>query len=320
VTVDDEAGVVKAGKRPARVWSALAVVYVVWGSTYLGIDLAVRTLPPFLMLAARFLIAGGLLFAWSLYRGGRPLRLPSAREWRAAFVVGAALLFVGNGTVAWAEDRGVETGTAALIIASVPLWLALLDRLLYRQRLGAGAAAGLVAGFAGVALLVAPAGGGSDWLGELSLLGGAGLWALGSLYSRRAPSPSPLLGASMQMLVGGALLAAFGAATGELGALGLGAVSATSLAGFAYLVVFGSLLGFTAYVWLLRSAPTSLVGTYAYVNPVVAVLLGTALLDEKLSWRMLAGGAVVLVAVVLLVTRPALRARRTAVAVPARGR
>lgn len=313
-------GAVRAGTSSARVWAALAVVYVVWGSTYLGIELAVRTLPPFLMLAARFLLAGGFLFAWSLARAHRPRRLPSLREWRAALVVGAALLLVGNGAVAWAEDRGVETGTAALIIASVPLWLALLDRVLYRQRLGAGAAVGLVAGFGGVALLVAPAGGNSDWLGELSLLGGAALWALGSLYSRRAPSPSPLLGAAMQMLAGGALLALLGAATGEVGALRSGAVSFASLAGFAYLVVFGSLLGFTAYVWLLRTAPTSLVGTYAYVNPVVAVLLGTVLLDEALSWRMLAGGGVVLAAVVLLVTRPGPRAGRTAFAVPARSR
>ncbi len=310
----------RGGASPAKVWAALAVVYVVWGSTYLGIELAVRTLPPLLMLAARFVIAGSLLFAWGLARSPRPVCLPSGREWRAAFLVGALLLGVGNGTVAWAEHRGVATGTAALIIASVPLWLALLDRAVYAQRLGARASLGLVAGLGGVAVLVSPGGGGSDWAGELGLLGGAAAWALGSLYARRAPSPSPLVGASMQMLAGGLLLALAAAVRGEVGQLRLEAVSATSLAGLAYLVVLGSLLGFTAYVWLLRSAPTSLVGTYAYVNPVVAVLLGTAVLEERPTWTMAAGGAVVLAAVFLIVTGPARAGRGTAVAVPARGR
>jgi drug/metabolite transporter (DMT)-like permease len=144
------------------------------------------------------------------------------------------------------------------------------------------------------------------------------VWALGSLYSRRAPSPSPIRGAAMQMLAGGVLLAAAGAARGEVGELRLSSVSATSLAALAYLTVVGSLLAFTAYVWLLRAAPTSLVGTYAYVNPVIAVLLGAAVLDEGLSARTLAGGAVVIVAVMLIVTRPAARPG-AAVTVPARG-
>ena len=304
----------------ARVWAALLVVYAVWGSTYLGIELAVRTLPPFLMLAARFLIAGTLLYVWVAVRDRRLLRPPSLHEWRAALVVGGALLLIGNGTVAWAEDRGVETGTAALIIASVPLWLALLDRVLYGQRLGLAIVAGLVVGFGGVALLVAPGGGGSDRVGELSLIGSALAWALGSLYSRRAPSPSPLLGAAMQMLAGGALLVVFGLAVGEGGELRASEVSAASLGGLAYLVVFGSLLGFTAYIWLLRTAPTSLVSTYAYVNPVVAVLLGSVVLDEALSWRVVAGGGIVIAAVALIVTRPRMRAPKVAAGIPARGR
>ncbi len=295
-------------------------MYAVWGSTYLGIELAVRTLPPFLMLAARFLVAGALLYVWVAARDRRRLRPPSLREWRAALVVGGALLLIGNGTVAWAENRGVETGTAALIIASVPLWLALLDRILYGQRLGAATVMGLVVGFGGVALLVAPGGGGSDLLGELSLIGGALVWALGSLHSRRAPSPSPLLGAAMQMLAGGALLVVLGLAVGEGGEVHASEISAASLGGLAYLVVFGSLLGFTAYIWLLRTALTSLVGTYAYVNPVVAVLLGSAVLDEALSWRIGAGGGIVIAAVALIVTRPRIRARKVAVGVPARGR
>ncbi len=289
----------KRGESQAGMWAALAVVYVVWGSTYLGIELAVRTLPPFLMLAARFLLAGALLFAWSLARAQRPRRLPSLGEWRAAFVVAAALLGGGNGAVAWAEDRGVETGTAALIIASVPLWLALFDRLLYGERLGAVAGAGLVVGLGGVAVLVAP-GGGSDVAGEGALLGGAMAWALGSLYARQAPSPGPLLGASMQMLAAGLLLAVVGLGLGEAGAVE--AVSGASLGGFAYLVLFGSVLGFTAYGWLLRTAPTALVGTYAYVNPLVAVLLGTVFLEEPLGWRLAGGGGIVLLSVAAIVT------------------
>jgi drug/metabolite transporter (DMT)-like permease len=306
----------QGGRASLPVWLALLTVYLVWGSTYLGIAVTVRSLPPFLMLAARFLVAGAVLLAWTWLRGGCG-RWPSRREWRAAFLVGAALLCIGNGTVAWAEERGVATGTAALIIASVPLWLSLLDRLLYGRQLGAGTAAGIVIGLAGVALLVAPAGS-SDWLAELSLLAGAGFWALGSLSSRRAPSPSPLAGAAMQMLAGGALLAVLAVVAGEAGELRLDALSSESLLGLLYLIVVGSLVGFSAYSWLLRAAPTSLVGTYAYVNPVVAMLLGSLLLGERLSWRVLVGGGVILAGVVSTVTRAS--APPTAAALSARGR
>lgn len=305
----------------ARVWAALAVVYVVWGSTYLGIDLAIRTLPPFLMAGVRFLVAGAILYAWAIRRGDRAGDRPRARQWLAALAVATPLLVIGNAAVGWAEQT-LETGTASLIIASVPLWLALLDRAVCGQRLARSAVAGLALGFGGVALLVGPSGGVSDRRAAVVLVFSSLAWAAGSLYSRRAPLPSrPLVGAAMQMLAGGAALVVVSAAAGELSKLE--PPSWESLGGLAYLVVFGSLLGFSAYIWLLRAAPTSLVGTYAYVNPVIAVLLGTTLLGEPLGWPMLAGGGVIVAAVALIVRAPrrapagALEPRPAAV--PARG-
>ncbi len=312
------------GASRARIWVALAVVYVVWGSTYLGIDLAVRTIPPFLMAAARFLVAGGLLYAWAIRRGDLADR-PTARHWLSAFLVAAPMLAVGNAAVGWAEQT-IDTGTASLIIASVPLWMALLDRVFYAQRLARAIVLGLVIGFAGVGLLVAPGGaGGAGSRAPFVLVFSSLAWAIGSLYSRRAPQPQrPLVSAAMQMLAGGVMLTVVAAAGGELGRVHPSAISLESWLGLAYLVVAGSLLGFTAYMWLLRVAPTSLVGTYAYVNPVVAVLLGTVLLGESLSWRTLVGGGIIVASVALIVraprreARPLVEPRRAAVAV--RGR
>jgi drug/metabolite transporter (DMT)-like permease len=308
----------------ARIWVALAVVYVVWGSTYLGIDLAVRTIPPFLMAALRFLIAGGLLYAWAIRRGDTSDR-PTARHWLSALLIAAPMLAVGNALLAWAEQT-LDTGTASLIIASVPLWMALLDRVFYAQRLARTIVIGLVIGFAGVGLLVAPGGaGGAGSRTGVVLVFSSLAWAIGSLYSRHAALPKrPLVGAAMQMLVGGLVLIVVAAAGGELGRVHPSAISLESWLGLAYLIGAGSLIGFTAYMWLLKAAPTSLVGTYAYVNPVVAVLLGTLLLGESLSWRTLVGGVIILGSVALIlrapkpVARPAVEARPTAVAV--RGR
>jgi drug/metabolite transporter (DMT)-like permease len=317
-----------------RVWLALAVVYVVWGSTYLGIDLAVRTIPPFLMAAARFLVAGGLLYAWAIRRGDRDDR-PTARHWVSAFLIGAPMLAVGNAAVGWAEQT-LDTGTASLIIASVPLWLALLDRVLYAQRLSRAAVIGLAVGFGGVGLLVAPGSfwpGGAGFAGDASSLAGADgagsraaivlvfsslAWAIGSLYSRKAPQPRrPLVAVAMQMLAGGLVLSVVSAVSGEPGRIHPGAISLESWLGFAYLVGAGSLLAFSAYMWLLRAAPTSLVGTYAYVNPVVAVLLGTLLLGEPLSWRTLVGGGIIVASVALIVRAPARRGKQAVEARPA---
>jgi drug/metabolite transporter (DMT)-like permease len=288
----------------ARIWAALAVVYVVWGSTYLGIDLAVRTMPPFLMAALRFLIAGGLLYVWAIRRGDRSDR-PTARHWLSAFLIGAPMLAIGNAGVGWAEQT-LDTGTASLIIASVPLWLALLDRVFYAQRLARTIVIGLVIGFAGVGLLVAPGGtGGAGSKAGIVLVFSSFAWAVGSLYARRAVLPRrPLVGAGMQMLAGALILTVVGAVAGEFGRVHPEAISLESWLGLAYLVGFGSLLAFSAYMWLLRNAPTSLVGTYAYVNPIVAVLLGTVVLGEPLTWRTLVGGGIILCAVALIVRAP----------------
>ena len=290
----------------ARVWAALAVVYVVWGSTYLAIDLAVETLPSFLMLAVRFAVAGGVLYLLAARGGERP----SLVHWRSALIVGGALLLLGNGGVAYAVEH-VDTGVVALIVGSVPLWMALLDRVVYGQRLAPAAIAGLVLGFGGIAFLARPSGGGS-LTGAIVVLLGSLAWAAGSLYARKAPAPGNLLqGASMQMLAGAALLGVFGLAKGEAGEVSLAAASPTSLFALVYLITVGSLVGFSAYIWLLKSAPTHLVGTYAYVNPVVAVLLGALWLSEPITPTILIGGAAIVVAVALIVSaRPVAAERR----------
>lgn len=301
-------GSIDPRRRPA-VWAALVAVYLIWGSTYLGIEVASRTFPPLLMLSARFLLAGGLLYAWSIRRGERLADRPGWRQWRAAAIVGAGLLVFGNGGVGLAE-QSVDTGTVALIVASMPLWLALLNRVFNGVRLAPVAVVGLVVGFAGVALLVAKQGASRDELGgALVVLFGSLAWAAGSIYARGAPLPSrPLVGAAMEMLTGGVLLAFAGLAIGEGSDMHVSQISGETLLAFAYLVSIGSLVGFTAYIWLLGQAPLSLVGTYAYVNPVVAVLLGVTLLGEPLGWRLFVAGGAIVVAVGLIVSarpRPA---------------
>ena len=284
----------------AKVWLALATVYVVWGSTYLGIDLAIRTIPPFLMAAVRFLIAGGLLYAWAIRRGDRADR-PTARHWLNTFLIATPMLAVGNSAVGWAQQT-IDTGTASLIVASVPLSMALLDRVIYGQRLAPRAVVGLVVGFAAVGLLAGP--GGVNGAAIVLVLTSAA-WSLGSLYSRHAVLPQrPLVAVGMQMLAAGLVLIVFAAAKGEVGQVDVAAVSVESWLGLLYLILAGSLITYTAYMWLLRNTATALVGTYAYVNPVVAVLLGTVFLGEPLGWRTLVGGGVI-VASVAMIVRPA---------------
>jgi drug/metabolite transporter (DMT)-like permease len=306
---------VRAQASPARVWAALAVVYVVWGSTYLFILLAERTLPVFVMTSLRFLIAGGLLYTWAVRRGERPAR----RQWLAASVVGAALFLGGNGGVAWAEKR-VDTGVASLIIAAVPLWMALFDRVACGQRLTRTAVTGLALGFAGVAVLAWPSGPSHiDVEGAIALVISAAAWAAGSLYSRRAPLPkSSFVSAGMQMLTGGLILAIVAGATGEW--TSIHDVSASSILALVYLITIGSWLAFTAYAWLLRTTRTSLVSTYAYVNPLVAVFLGWAVENEPISARTVVAGLVVLAAVALIVTPPKGERATEPAPVPVRGR
>jgi drug/metabolite transporter (DMT)-like permease len=295
----------------ARVWSALITVYIVWGSTYLAIRFAVESMPPFLMAAVRFLIAGGILFVWRKLSGDK---MPTKIEWRSAAIVGLLLLTGGNGNVVWAEQR-VASGVAALLVGSAPIWMVTIDAL----RPGGKKAnlqtwAGVIIGFTGILILISPWNMAKnsqqlDILGVLSLLLGGFLWAIGSLYSRTATLPSsPLLGTSMEMLAGGVGLLALATLTGEWGRLDLSTISTRSIWGLVYLIVFGALIGYSAYTWLLRNAPTPLVSTYAYVNPLVAIFLGSLLASEPLTPRILIAALVVVGSVALINTA---RADRT---------
>jgi drug/metabolite transporter (DMT)-like permease len=295
-----------ARRSPAAVAVALATVYLVWGSTYLAIRVTDRSMPPLLMSSARFLVAGVALYAFS----SRGRARPTLREWGAAAVVGAALLLVGNGGVAWAETR-LESGLAALIVAIIPLWVAILDRVCFGRRLSTPAIVGLVAGFGGVALLVRP-GGGIDVVSVLALVVATAAWAAGSLYARGAPLPrSPLLSASMQMVSASLMLGIAGIASGEVGDVHRNAFAVKPIVSFAYLVVVGSLVAFSAYAWLLKNVQISVVSTYAFVNPVVAVALGTLMLGEPITGTTLAAGAAIVLAVVLIVTAREPRPRAT---------
>lgn len=271
-------------RRTLAVAAALATVYVVWGSTYLGIALAIKTMPPLLMAGARFALAGGLLYAVAR-RVDRGRARPDRGQWAAALLTGLLLLGVGNGGVSWAEQT-VPSGIAALVIATIPLWVVVLDRLVY------GAALRPIAVLGVVVLVVAAAG-----------------WATGTLLSRgQRLTVAPLTAAAMQMLCGGGALLAAGVAAGELDDVDVRAISVRSSIALAYLVLFGSLLAFSAYVWALRNADTALVATYAYVNPVVAVALGAAFLDEGVSGRTITAGALVVGAVALIVSSGGRRA------------
>jgi drug/metabolite transporter (DMT)-like permease len=257
------------------------------------------------MAGARALIAGVLLYIWARGRGAaRPERI----HWREATIVGGFLLLGGNGLLSWAEQQ-VPSGVSALIIGSVPLWMVLLEWLWHSgPRPTMGLVSGLVVGFAGLGFLVAPGnlgdGGRINFSGAVALLLAAFLWAIGSLYSRRARLPSSqLLGAAMEMIAGGALLLMAGAVLGEWKHFAFARVTMHSAIAWIYLTTFGSLVGFTAYVWLLKATTTARVSTYAYVNPVVAVFLGWAVASEPIAPRMLFAALAIILAVVIIVTR-----------------
>jgi drug/metabolite transporter (DMT)-like permease len=295
----------RSAPSPWLVIAAFAAIYLIWGSTYLAIRFAIETLPPLIMAGVRFLIAGGLLYGWTRLSG---TPRPTAVNWKAAGLVGA-LLLGGNGAVTWAE-QWVPSGLAALLIATVPLWMVLLAWLRGGERPTAGVAGGLALGLAGIILLIGPGEllGGShiDPVGALAILLGSVSWAAGSLYARRAPMPrAPLLGTGMEMLAGGALLLLAGFATGEGAQLHLEALSLRSALAFGYLVVFGSIVAFSAYVWLLRVVSPARVSTYSYVNPVVAVFLGWALASEPITPLTLVAAAVIVTAVALIVMQQA---------------
>jgi drug/metabolite transporter (DMT)-like permease len=301
-------------------WAAMATIYVVWGSTYLGIAIAIETIPPFFMLAIRFGIAGALLFGWEVLRGGRGFQLPSAREWRDSAIVGALLLGIGNGFVGLAEET-VPSGIAAILIALIPAWFAVLGRLYFHDPFPRLVLVGIGVGLAGIVLLVWPFGDGAnavDLAGVVILLVAPIGWAHGSLFSaRKAILPTrPLMATGLQMLLGSVALFLEAGLTGEFGRFRPEAVSASSLAALAYLTVIGSLLAFNAYAWLLRNAPLSLVATYAYVNPVVAVALGGLILAEPITPRTLVASAVIVAAVAMIVTARGRMTRATAPTAP----
>jgi drug/metabolite transporter (DMT)-like permease len=287
--------------RQGKVVAAFAAVYLIWGSTYLAIRFAIETIPPHLMASARFLAAGAILYAWARLRGAPK---PTFANWRAATIVGGLLLLGGNGAVVWAETR-VPSGVTALLVATVPIWIALIEGLRSGGRRPAAAVmVGLVLGLGGLALLLAPGNlaGRVDPLGAGALILGSFSWAFGSLLSRTAKLPkSGFLAAAMEMIAGGVWLLLFGLATGQAGKLTLAALSAKSLVSLGYLILFGSLVGFTAYIWLLGATTASRVSTYAYVNPVVAVLLGWTFAGETMTLRTVLAAAIIVVAVALII-------------------
>jgi drug/metabolite transporter (DMT)-like permease len=292
----------------ARLGVAFAAVYVIWGSTYLGIRVAIETMPPFVMAGTRFLMAGAVLYAFARWRG---IPAPTGLQWRTAALVGALLLLGGNGGVVWAEQR-VASGLTAVLVATEPLMIVVLDWLRPGgERPGGAVVAGLLIGLAGMVFLIAPwettGSGAVDPLGASAVVFAALVWAIGSLYTARgAPLPSsPVLATGAEMLAGGLLLLGAGTVTGEWGDLNLAAISARSWIAFAYLVIFGAIVGFSAYTYMLRNASPSSVSTYAYVNPVVAMLLGWSIANEPITARTLMAAAVILGSVVVITTAKA---------------
>ncbi len=303
-----------------RIALAFAAIYLIWGSTYLAIRFAIETIPTYLMGGVRFLMAGGVLYVVVRWRGAKP---PSGRQWRAALIVGGLLLFGGIGSVIVAEQF-VPSSLAALIVAIVPLWMVLLNWLWGdRVRPNTGTAIGLGLGLIGIVLIAAPgqaaAEGAVNPIGLAILVLASLSWSIGSLYSRRSALPSnALLATSMEMLTGGALMLIAGLVAGQGGQIRLDQVSWRSVAALGYLIVLGSLVGFTAYVWLLKVSTPARVATYAFVNPVVAVFLGWVFAGEALSLRVLIAAAVIILAVVLITFNQSVTRSQPTVPAPVR--
>lgn len=286
--------------------AAFFAVYVFWGSTYLAIKYAIETLPPFLMAGSRFLFAGGILFLWA--RLSKDYERPKWEHWRTSLIVGTLLLLGGNGGVVLAQHF-IPSSLAALLVATEPLWIVVLSWLwLGYGRPNWKVALGLIVGFAGVALLVTgrassgiASGAVGQWIGIIAVIIGAMSWAAGSIYGLRGSTPrSPILAAGMQMMSGSFSLLIVGMVRGEWSTFDPSAVSSASVIGLVYLIIFGSLVGFTAYSWLLKNARPSIVATYAYVNPVIAVILGWLIAGEAMTGQMLIGAGIVVGSVVLI--------------------
>jgi drug/metabolite transporter (DMT)-like permease len=287
----------------AKLIAAFAAVYVIWGSTYLAIRFGVETLPPFMMAGMRFIVSGIAMYVWARSRG---VPAPGKREWRSAAIIGVLLLSIGNGGVTWAEQY-VPSGLTALFIATMPLWFVIVEWLMHKTgRPSARVLGGLVVGFVGMLMLIGPdqiLGHNRIHLGGLFVLLVAEIgWAFGSIYSKRAELPSsPVMATAMEMIAGSAVLFLVSGVSGEFGRFDFAAVTGKSWLAVGYLSVFGSIVAFTAYVWLLRSAPASHVATYAYVNPIIAIILGWALAGEQFTTEMLLAAGVIILGVVLII-------------------
>lgn len=298
-----------------KVWLALLAVYIVWGSTYLAIRFVVESIPPFFSAGLRFLISGAVLYLFRRLQGDPR---PTKANWIAATIIGLFMLLGGNGLLVWAEQH-IPSGIASLFIATTPLWMVLIDSLRPGGKRSDGLTwLGVLLGFVGIILLIAPwqqdftAGGPMDPLGVAALLFAAFSWTIGSLYSRHAPLPtSPLLSTGMEMLAGSLGLFVMSAFMGEWTHLDLSTIQPRSLWGLVYLITFGSLIGFVSYTWLLRNAPTPLVATYAYVNPLVAILLGVLLANEALTVWVVVSAVVIISSVIIINYARYSRNRRT---------
>jgi len=291
-----------ASSRRSRIVAAFAAVYVVWGSTYLAIRYAVQSMPPFLMAGARFIVSGAILYAWARNRGARA---PTARQWRDATITGVLMLCFGNGAVGWAE-QSVPSGLAALLVAVVPLWMVLIDWARPNgERPTRLVIAGVIVGFAGLVVLIGPdalTGGDPAFsVAALVLIGASFAWACGSVFNRFGARPdSAALSTGLQMIGGSVGLVAVGLLRGEAAQIHLGQISVPSWIGWLYLVTFGSLVGFTAYIYLLKTVSPAKASTYAYVNPLVAVVLGWMIAGESVTARTLAAAAVILTGVAMI--------------------
>lgn len=292
----------EAPRTTAPRWQVLlgfATIYIIWGSTYLGIRFAIETIPPFMMGGTRFLISGLLLYMFARARGAES---PTRKHWMVASILGLLLPAIGNGAVVWSEQH-VASGLVSLLVATTPVWMVLVEWARPDgKRPTLPVIVGVITGLLGLALLIGPSdilgGGEVDILSAVVLTLGSICWAFGSVYARHATVPkSPLLGIGMQMIVGGALLMALSASVGELNTFDVAAVSKHSFIWFVYLLIFGSMIGYTTYVWLLSQAAPAKVSTYAYVNPVVAILLGNLVASEPITKRMLIAAATILGAV-----------------------
>lgn len=295
----------------SKIWLALVALYIVWGSTYLGIKVAIETIPPFFHAGIRFLISGIILVVWQKSAGHS---IPTRKQWISAAIIGTLLLLGGNGLVAWAEQT-IPSGIAALIIGSMPMFLVVFEALRPNGvKPNWQGIIGLLAGFVGIFILVGPSelSGSTSKLnpfGVAALLSACLFWASGSIYSKTADLPkSSLMNTGAQMLMGSISLFLISLLSGELHGWDITAVSARSLYGLSYLIFVGSLVGFVSYGWLLQNAPISLVSTYAYVNPIVAVLLGVWFANEALEPRIWIATAIIIGSVIFInSTRPKIK-------------